>query len=336
MDKNRENKKWVSSLKKRKYLTIAILSVGIAVILSGTALFSLMDDSGADGYNGGIIPLKLPSFISMVGANTVDDRNGTSFLQEEAGISAYVNIGRKIDLGQAKNAFKSLETPVGGTYLIGEIGLTGLPEWANANPHVYVHEDGWILAYYSKNQPASKIMYWFGYTGGVITTNNLEEAIKKVCLAIPFDFSTIKDNIGYYDFKYPDATSLMLIVDRTGTHDASDYFLITIPTECIRDEYSWVHYFNYYDDIIGSHNRYTAGSTLSISGEGSAATLSLFNDYYGGNYYRYGYYKTNQLVTPGIPYQITVGQNLYSDPIHHGDDIYAYTNTATVLIYHTS
>lgn len=112
-----------------------------------------------------------------------------AFPADEAGISAYVNVGQSIDLGKVKSAFRGIEAE-GDTYVIGIMELTGLPE--EEFPHMYVSQDGWVLAYYSKFAPSSRIMQWYGYEGGAITTTTLQDAISKLLTTLRIDYSKIR------------------------------------------------------------------------------------------------------------------------------------------------
>lgn len=151
---------------------------------------------------------------------------GVNFLQQEAGISAYVKVGQAIDPAQVKGAFKTVET-ISDEYIIGEVALPDLPE--SAHPHVYVNKDGWIVAYYSNNDPSSKMLQWRG--GGVITPNPLHEAILKI-------FAVRGEEIKYYNFKYPDANWVMFITEAVESGD-EDYFHLTIPQGFRFLEASW-------------------------------------------------------------------------------------------------
>jgi hypothetical protein len=167
-----------------------------------------------------------------------------SFPGVEAGISAYLKLDRRVDLTQAKALFRGVQA-MGANYLVGIIELQGLPEetW----PHLYVDSEGWILAYYSKYEPASKLMAWNRYGGGTITTTTLREAISKFAtdlftgMRLPFDFSAVESEIHYYDFRYPEATQLLLFVDMV-TGKATDDMRYSIPLPITVYEASWTHY----------------------------------------------------------------------------------------------
>jgi len=286
-----------------------------AVLYSGTEGEKRGDESGGGK---GVISLMPPPFIGVAGAaeaagggGAAAPRAGTTFLEEEAGISAYVNVGQVIDLEKAKTAFKSIET-ANESYIIGEIDLPGLPE--DVDSHAYVHKDGWIVAYYSKYAPASKIMEWVGYDGGAITTTTLADAMHQICLAIEFPYTTIKDDIKYYDFEYPNANRMMLITDMvTGEYSDSFNLTIPLPLEYRLYEGSWSHYYWH----TNPHARY---SRLEIDGD----TFSTI-DKNEGTYYQYGKYTPEQLEVD-IPHEISITQEISS----------ITTGVAVVLIYRTS
>ena len=160
-------------------------------------------------------------------------------------------------------------------------------------------------------------MEWYGYDGGEITTTTLADAIHQICLAIEFPYTTIKDDIKYYDFEYPNANRMMLITDMV-TGEYSDSFNLTIPLslEYWIYEGSWSHYFfKHYSSYDSDYSR------LEIDGE----TFSTIRKHDMGTYYQYGKYTTEQLEV-SIPHEISIKQE-------EDDDT---TGVATVLIYRTS
>jgi len=157
------------------------------------------------------------------------------FPADEAGISAYVNVGQNIDLKKAKTAFTGL-IDEGNDYVIGTFNIAGLPE--EAYPHVYINQSGWILAYYTKISPSSLIMQWSGYEGGPIVATTFMEAISRICIAIKINFSTVENNVGYYHFQYPEATKMLLVTD----YGNGDFFTYMIPMNVTVYEASWSRY----------------------------------------------------------------------------------------------
>ena len=308
-------KKFSLNLKVLAVLTALVMVVSCtAVLYSGTEGGKRGDESGGGK---GVISLMPPPFIGVAGAAEATGggggaaATGTTFLEEEAGISAYVNVGQEIDLEKAETAFKSIET-ANESYIIGEIDLPGLPEYAD--PHAYVHKDGWIVAYYSKYAPTSKIMEWYEYDGGKITTTTLEDAMHQICLAIEFPYTTIKDDIKYYDFEYPNANRMMLITDMPAKgRDQSDSFNLTIPLECWLYEGSWSHYVSEGFSIIKID-----GDTVNEMGGEYA---------YGQTFFGYGKFTSEQL-------EVDVLHKLSVE--HQSGSPESISGVATVLIYRTS
>ena len=166
-------------------------------------------------------------------------QTSAAFPADEAGISAYVNVGQSIDLAKAKSALRGIQAE-GSNYVIGIVELPGLPE--EEFPHMYVSSDGWILAYYSKFAPAARIFQWYGYEGGSITTTTLQDAIAKICPTIGVNFSQVKSTLKYYHFKYPEATKLLMSVELIVPKAGTDSFTYTVPYDVTLYEGSWSHY----------------------------------------------------------------------------------------------
>ncbi len=174
---------------------------------------------------------------------------GTNFLEEEAGISAYTNVGQGIDLDKAKTAFKTVEHQT-SEYIIGSVGL---PEHGETEDvHCYVHKDGWVVAYYLKAEPAAKVINWAD-----LSTTKLEEGLGKACNAagVPFVKAT------YYNFKYADAEKLMVIIDKGS-------FKLKIPGSFVVYERSYSANFLEDDDggylYIDETQIVSGGTTLKV------------------------------------------------------------------------
>ena len=208
--------------------TTGLVATGIVGALVATLFMILPIDIPAIGGNG----------LSLV--KPVLAQQATAFPSDEAGISAYVNVGQAIDLAKAKNAMRGIQAE-GGNYIIGIIELPGLPE--EEFPHMYISSDGWILAYYSKFAPSSRIFQWYGYAGGTITTTTLQDTIAKICPTIGVNFSQAEGTIGYYHFKYPEATQITIAVERIDEHNTNrtDTINFSIPYEVTLYEGSWSH-----------------------------------------------------------------------------------------------
>ena len=167
---------------------------------------------------------------------------GKSFLEEEAGISLYVNAGEEIDLSKAKALYKVLEDET-DSYLIGTVELSGYGEdwW----PHVWIHRDGWIVVYYLKEEPTSRLMDWFAFerAGGTeINTTTLREVLLWVAGELKLDLTVIQRDMRYYHWQYPEAKKLLVVLDTTST--GSDAFTYTIPGSLKLYEVSGSHFAN--------------------------------------------------------------------------------------------
>jgi hypothetical protein len=157
------------------------------------------------------------------------------FPADEAGISAYVKAKDVIDLNAAKPAFASIERET-ADYIIGTVALSLHTE--EQYPHVYVSTDGWIVAYYPNGRESSWILPWADYAGGAISSTTLGKATGIVATAVGGTTTGIK----YYDFRYPNASKMMIIVEST---DSSNSFKVTIPTSFITYAVDWSNYKDY-------------------------------------------------------------------------------------------
>jgi hypothetical protein len=214
-------------LKSKVTLFSSVLCV-LGLLTVSSIPWILPKENGSSGMD---LFLARPAFAQEV--------DTSAFPGDEAGISAYVNVGQNMDLKQAKTAFIGL-IDEGDDYVIGTVEIEKMPE--EAYPHVYVNQNGWILAYYTKNSPSSLIMQWYVYEGGPITTTTLRDAIFNTCVAIRIDFSKIADKVGYYHFQYPEATKMLLVADLAPAGSPEDSFTYMIPLNVTLFEASWSHY----------------------------------------------------------------------------------------------
>jgi hypothetical protein len=149
---------------------------------------------------------------------------GLSFPTNEAGISAYINAGTAIDLAKARGLFSAVEDAT-ETYVIGTVALTGNAEdmW----PHVYIGKNGWLLAYYPKTEPMSKLVQWYGYQRDSISTTTLRDTLVTLGRTLSLDLSKFDTGISYFHFQHPDATKLLIAAD---TDPYGDSFKYTVPS----------------------------------------------------------------------------------------------------------
>ena len=248
-----------------------------------------------------------------------------AFAANEAGISAYINVGKSINLDQAAGAYKIIEDRT-STYVIGIVSVPNETDYEL--PHVYTSSDGWIMAYYAKEQPRALIMPWGQFDRNnpdlsLLNNTRLEEAISKVSGAIGVSYSSITLNTKYYDFQYPEANALTLIAESRGINGV-DSFRFKVPNEFTIYNASWEYYS--YDSLRGGSlfkldDNELVGTDGSFNHNSSSSKGGLTNDerYFG-----------------------TIN-TLTKDVLHKGDLWYTYdnryigehgsSNIAIVLIY---
>ena len=155
------------------------------------------------------------------------------FPEDEAGISAYVKATSSVDLNDAKSVFATIERET-SDYIIGTVALDQHTE--EQYPHVYVSTDGWIVAYYPDDRPSSWLLPWADYAGGPISSTTLSEALGIVASAVGGTTTGLK----YYDFRYPDASKMMIIVESES--NGENFFKVKIPTSFLTYAIDWSHY----------------------------------------------------------------------------------------------
>ena len=159
-----------------------------------------------------------------------------TFLEEEAGMSVWVNIDTTLNLTKAKSAYKYIEEET-SEYIIGAVSLPGYPETEDV--HCFIQKDGWIVVYYLRHEPTSKIidLKYYNSTTGQLTTTKLQIGLEKVVNALGISMTEAQ----YYNFQYPSADEWMIIIEsiETGTEDS---FRIMIPSEFTVYEKSWSLY----------------------------------------------------------------------------------------------
>ena len=158
-----------------------------------------------------------------------------AYLDQEAGISAYYKSPSTITLSQVRSTFRTIETET-ADYIIGSVPVTGYAEHYDA--HVYVHKTGWIMAYYLRTDPVSKVIDVLAQT---IDTTKLRTVVLTVAAAAGAPFT----DVTYYDFRYTNATNMLLVAE---DDDNGNTFTISVPSTYAYFERGWAAYDNY-----GSH-----------------------------------------------------------------------------------
>jgi hypothetical protein len=206
---------------------LLLAGVAVAVLLLA---FGLMGRPGTPAKGNNVFNLQAPPFVGVALANT---DSITSTIENEAGISAYFQASTSINLSSVRSVFRTIEAET-ADYIIGSVAVPNYAAWEWWDAHVYVHKDGWMLAYYLAEDPVAKIFDWIGYHNArtnIRTT--LENTLVRVADAADVPFT----NATYYHFQHPNATHLMLIVEWTG--GGSDSFQVQLPGSFTYYERSW-------------------------------------------------------------------------------------------------
>ena len=123
-----------------------------------------------------------------------------------------------------------------------------------------------MVAYYLAADPVGKIFDWHAYDGTTIPTK-LENTVAVVAGEAGVAYSSCT----YYDFRYPNATKMMLIAEALPT-SGSDSFEVNLPGTFGFYERSWVlHNIGWYVDFhldgegIASVNYGTSQGTLTAA-----------------------------------------------------------------------
>lgn len=177
---------------------------------------------------GTVYNLQAPSFIESASEGASDPAVPEGL--NDAGISAYFNAGEPINLALVVPIYRTIEIST-TEYIIGSVPVQGYPE--SEDVHAYVHVDGWVMAYYSRVDPVAKIFHWRGYPnpGNTIGTK-LEMTLEAVATAAQVFYP----GPTFYDFRYPNASRMMLIAE---TYWDGNDFYVTLPSSFTFYERSW-------------------------------------------------------------------------------------------------
>jgi hypothetical protein len=271
---NKVKRVWTT---RRKFDTINnIRTLSIAAVVAGL-LFAPGPISSTEPLagTGQTLRLEAPPFVRTAYAQ----ENPTAFdlgayLDQEAGISAYYKSPDAITLSQVRGQFRTIETET-ADYIIGSVAVPNHPE--NFDAHVYVHTTGWILAYYLRADPVSKIVDVYNST---IDTTKLKTVVSIIASAAGAPFT----DVTYYDFRYPNATNMLFVAeDIADGHD----FTIKMPSA-----------YGYFERGWALHN-FSGGSAYFLL---DGVDLS---EVWGGNSMFYGTITASSLL-PDIQHAILV------------------------------
>ena len=222
-----------------------LLAGAIVVIL--LLAFGLINEPSMPANGDNIFSLQAPPFLGVARAEMASI---TSLIEDEAGISAYFKAATSINLADVRDVFRTIEAET-ANYIIGSMPVANYPE--SEDVHVYVHKDGWILAYYLAADPVGKIFDWRMYhdTGRSNIRTKLENTLAVVAGEAGVPFS----GAAYYHFSYPNATHLMLIVE--WVYSGYDSCEVNPPGSFAYYERSW---------SLGSNGSHSPSARYSLDG----------------------------------------------------------------------
>lgn len=254
------------TLARRLLLFLIIL----AIISTTVASRALLQPDTMDSPDS--LKLQPPAFVMSAYAQ---DAAPSSFLDNEAGISAYFQAPFPINLNNMRTFYRTIEAET-QDYLIGSVAVEGYKA-EEEDVHVYIHKDGWVLTYYLKADPASKIIDWGKYSGGAILTK-----FDTVLGTIAANLGIASPTFTYYHFQYPNATDLALIAEFIETNQTGS-FKVNLPSQFGYFERSWsigckaVGYSRYYLNETKLHDESCASNTYT-SFSGTIAPIDLLPD----------------------------------------------------------
>ena len=205
-------------------------------LLLGLAVLSLAPQPAAPVSGGNAIALKAPAFVQVAnaqegtGAQDAPAAAPMGFPQDEAGISAYFKSDSPVNLADVRGVYRVIEVQT-EDYIIGSVPV---PDYAeNQDAHVYVHRDGWFVAYYLSADPVGKVLDWRRYAQNRIATK-LEAVLSVVGSAVGVSVTGTQ----FYDFRFPNANTMMLVAD-VQNGNGNDSFEINLPGGFIYYHRGW-------------------------------------------------------------------------------------------------
>lgn len=215
-----------------------VAALCLAVLLLILSLFTKPQEvQPAAGETGGGLALQPPAFLKAAHAQD-STQVDFSFLIQEAGVTAYTHLNQKLDLTILEARFKNIRQQT-DQFMYGIVTAPGYEKLTEfdetADVQVFLHSDGWIIAYLSRWQTAAEMFDWVNYEKQRLTGTLLENVVRQMAL----DMGVNDFNVGYYDFRYPEATQIMLVAERVDWEQKEGSFEISIPRELAVYESSW-------------------------------------------------------------------------------------------------
>ncbi len=187
-----------------------ILALVVAVIWSDLSFKPVSENN--------VFALQSPASVQTL-KNSTGESIAASLLDNEAGISAYFQTS-PIALSSVRGLFRSIEIET-SNYILGTFTLPNNSE--DYDVHVYIHQSGWVLIYYLKQDPAVMIFDWQTYTGTMNPTR-----FQVAANLITYTLNRSNPTLTYYDFRYPNATNLLIAIEDVRVMNETGEF--TVPS----------------------------------------------------------------------------------------------------------
>ena len=198
--------------------TRLIGGIALCLLILGTVAYTFTAPPNADGQ----ITLQAPAFGSPAYANELTQ---TPTFPSDIGISAYFKAPSPITIsGRVTGIYRTIEAQT-DDYIVGSVAIEGYD--TRDDVHVYIHKDGWVLAYYRSAEPASKIFDWKAYTDGSnAVPNKLTKALATAAGAAGVG---VPATPSYYHFQYPEANR-MTIALQSASDGRRTIFTLRLPS----------------------------------------------------------------------------------------------------------
>jgi hypothetical protein len=207
-----------------RYVTKKLL-LYILIVLAGVLIFVNIDSSQTLA-SPPLFELKAPAFIE---AQETSPNAISSVLDRDAGISAYFQTLNPISLSQVRPLFRTISIQT-SDYILGTMPVPDNSEQYDV--HVYINRDGWMLAYYLRDMPAVGIFDWETYDRTMNPTR-IQSVLNYVSTSLNLPAPTLT----YYDFRYPNATNLLLAVEHVDSGQTDSFELLE--NQFVYHEASW-------------------------------------------------------------------------------------------------
>jgi hypothetical protein len=209
------------SFVRRSGWMILLLATAVLVTFLSAPLLQLPAAQPSGGYE-----LVRPLLFSTASA---EDAQIAAFIDTEAGVSAYFQAPGALSLTNVRTLYRTIEVET-DSYILGSIPV---PNYVSESEdvHVYVHKDGWVLAYYLAATPAANLIDWARFQNNVIVTK-FDTVFKLLADHMAFTLPAIT----YYDFRYPNSNYLLLIAEES---DLTDSFSVFLNETVQYEERSW-------------------------------------------------------------------------------------------------